>query len=374
VETKVVRARVRSRAKLSWDQVGDYLATPAGHPFGGRDFAESLRLLPLFGRLRLAEAAAHHVLRDRPQEVELRLAGKRIVSSLGRQADVELYNAEMSILCNAEGGRLLAEGNGASGRTQPIYRIHPAPEPARLAQLGALIEDVAARHQLGWRWGWQDVPLATWLAGLPEDPRTARVSQALRRQAILVNVRSTFGPEAGEHYGVGARPYARFSAPMREIVGVFVHKELVEMLGLVAAGDAVVDDALRVRVIDAANGAKDRQRRLDDFVFERFLEQLFAEDARKPAAKRKVRTGTVVGITPAKLHITLDDPPVDVKLYVRDLARRSRGRLAPSATGSALLDEQGAAVFVLGDEIGLSVAGRDRKNGRWLLAPVGRIG
>jgi ribonuclease R len=369
-ETRVFRARVKSRAKLSWDMVHDYLATPAGHPMAGREFADSLRLLPLFGRLRLAEAAARHVLRDHPQEIELRLAGRRLVSYVGRSTDVELYNAEMSILCNAEGGRLLAEGTGGDARTQAIYRIHPAPEPARLAALAALIEEVAVRHGQAWRWS-PATPLSAFLASLPEDPRTARVVQAIKRQAILVNVRSTFAAEAGEHFGVGAHPYARFSSPMREVVGVFVHKELVEQLGLAPRAPAQDDEAIRAAVIESANGAKSRQRRLDDLVFERYLEQLFGEDARRPAAERRVRSGTIVGITPSKVHVTLDEPPADVKLYVRALGERARGPLHPSPTGAALLDEKGEVVFALGDEIGLTVSGR--AYGRWQLAPVGRV-
>lgn len=46
----------------------------------------------------------------------------------------------------------------------------------------------------------------------------------------MVNLRSEYSMEPGPHVGVAAEPYARFSAPRRGMVGVFLHKEAVELL------------------------------------------------------------------------------------------------------------------------------------------------
>jgi len=65
------------------------------------------------------------------------------------------------------------------------------------------------------------------------------------------------------HFGVGEAIYSRFTAPMREIVGIFCHKEALDRLLGRNETTQAEDEALRVDIIDAANRAKDVQRKLD---------------------------------------------------------------------------------------------------------------
>ena len=55
---------------------------------------------------------------------------------------------------------------------------------------------------------------------------------------------------------VGAEVYGRFSAPMREIVGVFLHRELLERLREKGGRD----DGLRAAVVAAAVRASTARR------------------------------------------------------------------------------------------------------------------
>jgi ribonuclease R len=363
-ETRLVRARMRSRGKLTFEQVQAFVDGLSPCPVPGEPaVAASLRAFRDVGRARLEEAAERDVVRYRRNEVEVKLGGKgmRFVVADGLRNDVERWNEQVSVLCNAEGARFLLEGSADEGIVEPIYRVHPPPEEGRVLAFEAQLEALAASHDLPrQRWTWRrGRSLRAFLEALPDD----RVGRAVHRQAMLLNGRSTFSDKPAAHFGVGAEPYARFSAPMREIVGVYVHNEATEKL----RGDGRRDPELRARVIDSANRAKDLQKRLDDETNRLVIDRLFEKDlGRTP---RPLRSGTLMGITPGKLHVTLDQPAIDVKVYMGDLGRALGGaRLAVDGAGVELRRaDSGQVLFRLGDAVQLVVQGKDRRRDRWVL-------
>lgn len=376
--TVLRRAKIRSRAKLTFEQVQALLDRPDASPLRARDFAASLMLLPIVGTLRQLEAAARQVIRFHREEIHVGLEDDAFTVLARTRHAVERHNEQLSLLCNAEGGRLLcgAIGDDHSEAAQAIYRVHPAPPPERLAELETQIAELVALHHLdAARWSWHPpTPLSEWVDALPAlatDARLARIARAIERQAVMVNVRSMFSENPGEHFGVGAEPYARFSAPMREVVGVFVHKEALELLGLAPRGTIAVDTALRDQVVAAANEARDRQRRIIDLTNRRVLDQIFGPELRQPRTARPMRAGTIMGITASKIHVTLDDPPIDVKLYVADAGRARGGVWLRSSPGrAALLGPEGNALFTVGDAITLRLVRRDEARDRWVFEPV----
>jgi exoribonuclease R len=159
---------------------------------------------------------------------------------------------------------------------------------------------------------------------------------------------------------------------MREIVGVFVHRELVERLGMAPRRPDTEDAALRDRVLDSGNAARDRQRRLIDLTNRRVIDEIFAPDLAQPRDQRPVRPGTVMGVTSSKIHVSLDGPPIDVKVYVGDAGKAYKAWMHLSPGKAALLDEAEAPVVAVGDPIGLVVIRRDDARDRWVLGPVAR--
>jgi ribonuclease R len=379
IDTGLERARIRSRAKLSFSGVQALIdgrdATLAREPF-----AESLALLRTVGELRMRLAAERGLVRYRREEVEVKLAdgGASFAVMEAVREPVELWNEQISLLCNAEGGRLLREHPAPA--VQPIYRVHGGPDPERLAQLAALTDALRLAHDLPetpWRWMPESQPLADYLAALPVasvGSREDRVGRAITRQAIMVNLRSAYATEPGPHFGVGAEPYARFSAPMRELVGVFLHKEAVEMLTGVHPG-VEEDERLRAEVVEIANRAKDTQRRVQDLANEVVIDRVFRPELAKEPADRTSFVATVMGITSSKVHLRLDAPPIDVKLYLRDLGKElaPRGRppvwLEPDEHGVTLRERDGGrVVLTLGGAIEVRVRRRDDAQRRWVLA------
>lgn len=365
---EVIRARIRSRGKLTFTQVEDFLngdeaAVPA-------ETHESLTAFAGVGEVRLADAQRRHVLRHRPEEVRIHLADDAADEDLGFvvveevRNRVEMYSEQLSLLCNIEGGRLLREGDVDDEGAQPIYRTHPAPSSERIEEFASLVRRVARLKGApdSFEWDPERTPLSGYLRDLPSSGPFAGLSRAIARQAVMVNVRSTFSPEPGPHFGVGADVYARFSAPMREVVGVFVHKELWEILHGTARDEqaAARDSRLREQVSQRANAAKSLQRELTRAANLLVLERLFE----RALAHRDVPwfEATVMGMTRSKVHVRLEDPPVDVKVYVRHL-----DNMVVDDDGAALRDEAGELVAVLGDTVRVRPTGYDPRGRRFSL-------
>jgi len=371
--SEVHRARVRSRVKTWFSAVQDFLDGTAGVPGGDEAIAESLRALKVVGERRMEVAEERHVVHLRRAEVAVEVgpAGLRFVAETDIRDDVERYNEQISLLCNIEGARFLVRDGPTEDVVQAIYRVHQPPTPERLQQLAHTIHNLVKRHHLDphtWDWKPSGQSLATYLERLPHTSPEGRVARAIHRQAMLSNGRAAFTGKPGMHYGVGAEVYARFTAPMREIVGIFVHKETWEKLGDAPASENRSDEEVRAAVIEASNKAHDLQRQLDDQVNRLVLDQLFADDLRKPQGQRPERRGTVMGVQRDKVHVQLDDPPIDVKVYFHHLAAQG-GPVRRTGDRLEVVREQGGAVVCrVGDAVRVRALGPDVERDRWTLA------
>jgi len=372
--TTLVRARILSRAKLSYAGVQAHFDRPTASPLADQPFSGSLALLREVGERRIADARQRDVIEIDRLETEVELSdpqGTGFALRVQQRNDVSRWNEQISLLCNIEGARLMASRDRGATHVQPVFRVHEPPEPAALERLQRIAARVVAAHGLPpalGRWRRDETPresLADYLARLRASDAPEPVVTAIERQALITWQRSVFSSEPGQHYALGVSPYARFSAPMREVVGIYTHKEALEKLGLVAEAAPERDEALRERVIDAANAGKERQRRIDKDLLGAFIDQLLAQDLGLPEDRRPSRPGAVLGLRPSRLYVRLDQPPVELKVYAGDLGRpyalEDEIALAPE-------DGQGRS-FTLGDRVALRTVGRDER-GRWRLVPA----
>jgi ribonuclease R len=358
--TEIVRARVHSRAQLTFDRVQALLDGHDGHGIHDADITESLLALREVGERLIARAAARGVVSHRNAEIRVEVRGENgmdfVVIAEPRNG-VERYGEQLSLMCNVAGARVLRRASTSPG-VQAIYRTHDAPDAERLDELHAMFEAVARARSLPREFAWdrKRSSLAHFLRQLPHEGPHAAVARAFARQAIMVNVRSSFSAEPGPHFGIGADVYARFSAPMREVVGVFVHKEMLECLaGAAPRGD----EATRAAVIEQANRARELQRELTREANLLVLDRIFTAELGQPLESRPVHEGTVMGLRRGKIYVQLDSPPVDVKVYAAEL------------DPTAELEDSGATLrgdtltCTLGDRVKLRLRERDRA-GHWL--------
>lgn len=372
VSTILRRGKIRSRKKLSYPRVQRAWDDPGGSSFRNTPFQESMDLLRDVGELRIADARRRHVVQYNRSEIEIRATATSPGYEICRRdrLEVEAHNEQISLLCNTEGARLLVAGRGLD-HVQPIFRVHPEPSRDRVETLEATISGIVRAHELDpSRWGWRPStePLAVYLEQLPRRAHP-RVAAAIDRHALLSNHRSIFTHEPARHYGVGSPVYARFSSPMREIVGIFTHKEALELLGGSAeAAPSESDIVLRDEVVEAGNRSKATQRTLSKESHRLVMKRILDPDLQKPERERAVRRGTLLGMKPSLLYVRLDDPPLEIKIHLRNLERLTGLRWRPDRIGVELRPPQGSERKPLrvGDAIEVRLAGYQAKRRRWL--------
>ena len=372
--TRLRRGRVRSRVKTSYDAVQAYFDGTGPLPDEAAEIAETLELLQQVGQSRMELAESRDVISIRRTEIALSLEGRqglRFVAMADPRNDVERYNEQISLLCNIEGARFLADGDTEEDDVQAIFRVHDPPTRERLDRFEREVRSLVRLHDLDadvWRWRRRQ-SLAAYLKSLPLGSPHDRVARAIHRQAMLTGGRSLYDTAPGFHFGVGADAYARFTAPMREMVGVFSHKEAWEKLGLETPRPRHEDEALRRDILQLANAARQNQRELDRETNRRVLDQLFEDDLRQErGGNRRIRRGVIMGVSRSKVHVGLDDPPIDVKVYMHDLRRQHGTRVVQGRDGMTVRrSHDGRRLFTVGQEVSLRVRHRDRKRDRWVL-------
>jgi len=367
-----LRARIRSRAKLAFGEVPGLLAARrTTHLEPG--LIVSLQAFRDLGQVLVARRARAGVVRYRRDEVDLTITpgGRGLIPLRSSDAPVERWNEEISVLCNIEGARWLTEGDIERDGIEPIYRIHPAPPKSAMRRLERRIGAIVALHGLDpdvWSWRLEGSgTLAAYLDSLPREGEAGRLAAVIHRQAVVTNMRSTFSDDPAPHYGVGAPVCGRFTAPMREMVGIFLHKETIEKLEGLSPSRSADDRAIRARVIEGGNRAKALQSRLVKEVNRLAMDTLFEPDLTLPAPERPRRPGTVVGIQGNRLYALLDAPHLEVKIYLDDVAEAAGEPVETDSDGTAIRARSDGRVLVrLGERGRLHVRRFDQGRDRWV--------
>lgn len=385
-ETRIIRAAIRSRAKLSYAGVQEFIDFARSdrqkeHTFAGEDYADSLLLLEPVGERRISEAKRRDVISYNRSEASVSTdSDGRFIIKQRERYDSERYNEQVSLMCNMEGARLLSNQQNIDPALHSIFRIHGAPLEKRLVHLRQDIDNLVEARSLTTDWQWKpEQSLDEYLRLLPQDAGHAALRQVVERMILLTNQASLFDDEPGPHHALGVEYYARFSAPMREIVGIFVHKELLETLDLETAVEDHIDTALRLQIIENSNLSRKRQKKLEQESRLFAIRQHFYDDLALEIAARPARQGTIMGMRGGKIYLSVDGFGADVKLYTDDLGEYFNCRYKvdgvkatpeKSKDQSSSKDESHAPTFVIGDQMAFKTQHYDDKRSRFVFIPA----
>lgn len=348
--TEIVRAKIRSRAKLSYSGVQRFFDDGAKTDHA---WAPSMRAFRAVGEVLVDASVRRGVIQYDRAEADISVQGDRFVLQRRERNDVERWNEQISLLTNTEGARILNECGRSVDDLQSVYRVHLPPMAHRLKALKKLVDQVCDRHSLDDQYRWDgEVSLAAYLSGLPAEP--AHIAQALQRQVQYSNRASEYSDRVGPHFALAVDQYARFSSPMREIVGIFTHKEALEGLDFEDPTESD-DDSIRARVIDAGNDAKRVQKKIDNEVKLLAIGDLLDRDL--TSDDPPARTGTVIGVRPTRVYVLLDDLPLDMKVYVKDLELQFETTFA--FEDSLIRSKSGELTIGLGDRLALQTVRYD---------------
>jgi len=363
--TEIVRARIKSVGKLSYEGVQRWLdnQTQPDDPKISTDAEPSLRLLKKLGLLLIERSEDRDVIQFDRRETEIKLSDSGFEMQERERYDTERYNEQISLLCNMQGAKMLQAMNRLHTELQPIFRVHEAPLKRRQKTLASNLAALNQAKDLDERFQRQaDQTLAEFVANLPRDKTHKRLVQAIERQVLMINQASEFRAEPGRHHALGAASYARFSSPMREIVGIVTHKELLEALGLEPPLDAATDETIRQDVIEAANTAKQRQKQLGKAIEFAVIDAHLKEDLAQ--GSDHVHLGTVMGFRSGRIYVAVDDLAVDLKVYLDDLNEQYGTNYIIGEISAEALNVQ-KPTFVLGDTVTVKARAFDAERRRF---------
>lgn len=110
---------------------------------------------------------------------------------------------------------------------------------------------------------------------------------------------------------------------MREIVGIYSHKELLEKLGLEKPEPDEDELLIREQIINSANRSKETQKSIDRFVNDLLLSSVFTRELSMELNQRPVHTGTLLGMKETRMYVLLDSPRLEIKVYSEDIEEKS---------------------------------------------------
>ncbi len=398
LHTTITRALINSHAKLAYLKVQDFydhIQDDKEHPYTDSPFAASLLNLREAGTRRIKHAERRDVVDYNRHEASVTLeqtqqhldanndhsCGFRI--QIRQRCDCEKYNEQISLLCNMEGARRLESLHKAQGTLAPelqsIFRIHSPPLRQRLEKLREMLDQLVALHGLEDHWRWhRDQPLADYVQALPDKNSTDEHNRyplrlAIERMILLTNRASFFSEEPGPHHALGVESYARFSSPMREMAGIFTHKETLEALKLQPPAESSQDQLLQDSIVAAANAAKKIQKELDQEFHLMAIDSYLHRDLSLPVSARPVRGATIMGMRSGKIYASVDGFGADLKIYLDDLGRQFNCTYKTtdvSARADTDNSDKSAPVFNIGDRINLRLEHYDSGNRRFVLSPV----
>ena len=358
VEHRFVRGLMRSAARLTYEQVQ---RAQDGNP----DDTTGPLLKPVIGPLyevfRLLDRA-----RQKRGALELDLPERRVVmGDDGRvlriepraRLDSHKLIEELMILANVAAAETLER------LRQPcMYRVHDAPDPAKLAALREFLRGIGipglalAKGQVIRPHHFNAVLRAA--AGTPYAPLIHQL--VLRSQAQAV-----YSPQNLGHFGLALRRYAHFTSPIRRYSDVLVHRALIAGLRLGEGGLPPIEPD---RFAELGAHISDTERR--------------AAAAERDAIGRYAALyladrvggefeGRVNGVTRAGLFVTLTETGADGLIAMRGLGGdfyvhdEARHRLVGRRWGRT---------FTIGDPLRVRLAEANAVTGSLLFALVDEDG
>jgi ribonuclease R len=196
-------------------------------------------------------------------------------------------------------------GNFIAGRAHPVlYRVHDVPAAEKVAALRAFLAELGLQLPGG---------------EIPKPADYARLLERIRRrpdfkllQTILLRSlkQAVYAPENVGHFGLAFEAYVHFTSPIRRYPDLLVHRVLKALL----AGRKYPEQDWEA----LGRNCSETERRADDASrdVENWLKCYYMRDHVGGTYE-----GTITGVTPFGLFVTLDDYFVDGLVHISELGR-----------------------------------------------------
>ncbi len=354
---KAMTSAIRSSARLTYDQVLDFLEGRA--PVGSlpveaeREAAvtEALGVLDQVRDLRQRVRRARGAIDFETVETRMVLdeAGHPTGVQVRQKTRATSLVEEAMLLANECVADMLAQREVATA-----YRVHESPAPEDLHQtllplkeLGLLEGDLQERLVAGEPGAIQEVLAAA---------RGTRGEVLASSLLLRAQKRAVYRPHNEGHYALGARAYCHFTSPIRRYPDDLVHRALKELL----AGRADGPMMRRMEaVLPQLCSTCSRMEHTADAAARDSQEVKMAEWYAGRVGERAV--GTVTGCERFGLFVTLDETYAEGLVPVRALGAEW---FAYDEARMTLTGEESGEAYGLGRRVVVEVTGADPARGR----------
>jgi len=359
-KVRFYRSKIRSRRRLTYNEVDDYIEGVAGLSDMGELIGRCRRLAADLREVRHARGAlAIHTF-----EPEFRLAddGGVIGVRPRPQSESHALIEEFMIAANEAVARFL-ERRGAGC----VYRVHEKPDAMAVESLFDLLEDLGIT-----------TPSFSLARGTPEKAGQA-IRELLRNLPKVLSEqqrdRSVFGEivlrslkqaryleDNLGHFGLASEAYLHFTSPIRRYPDLVVHRALLRELHLEDFSCS------RLELAEVAQMSSENERRAslaertgDDIVLAFLLDRLLYNEGWD-----KIFEGEIVSVIPSGVFVRFEE---SYEGYIP--ARALWGDFyALNDKGSALIGRRSGRPYRLGDRMTVRVVRIDKLRGKVELEPA----
>jgi len=343
------RAAIHSHARLTYDQVADFLADGAALPVADawqpRVQQNIQQLAELHAVLNLAKQR-RGALAFETREVEIEFAKDGSIKAL----TVRERNQAHTLIeeCMIAANRCAAEFLDQRG-VPVLHRIHDKPDEEKITGLRQLLGSLQLALP------GEGVPPAGQMTDLLDSVVDRPDAQMIQMMVLRSLKQAVYSPAVRGHYGMALDHYAHFTSPIRRYPDLLVHRAIIHSIKKKKPGDYPYSAE---QMIELGEHCSMVERRADEASRDlmsaykcRFISNHLGEQF----------DGIVTGVTAFGIFVTLDELLVDGLVHVSSL-RNDYYHYDPVL--QRLAAEHGGEVFRLGDPVRVTVmraAVEDRK-------------
>lgn len=319
---------MHSAARLTYNEVWSILSAPEGPTAQARGalVAHINQLHALFGALYRAREARGAIDFDTTETYILCDPNGKIDQILPRvRNDAHKLIEECMLAANVCAADFMTRN-----RHLGLYRVHDGPTPEKLLNLRAFLKTV------GLNLGGGDAPSSQDYAELSRRIRARPDASLLQTMLLRSMQQAIYSPDNSGHFGLAYPAYAHFTSPIRRYPDLLTHRVIKAVLAgkkylpVLPHGDDEPASANEPRRVPG----REEQQRLHH-VWEQFGLQCSANERRADEASRDVEAwlkcyfvrervgeqfrGTISGVAPFGVFVTLDDLFVEGLVHVSEL-------------------------------------------------------
>lgn len=331
-EYRFYPAVMRSHARLTYNQVWDWISDDLDHPHKAQ-IDTLYKLFKILQKKRFERGAVEfesvetQMLFDDNGKIE------KIVPVV--RNDAHKLIEECMLAANVCAAEFLMKNKHTA-----LFRNHLGPTPEKLATL---------REQLGLlglQLGGGDNPTPKDYAALAEQFKGRPDAELLQVMMLRSMQQAVYEPHCDGHFGLAYEAYAHFTSPIRRYPDLTVHRAIKAVLNQQTYTPNKSWQALGVHTSFCERRADDASRDVENWLKTYYMRDKVGE----------IFEGKISGMTNFGLFVTLDDIHIDGLVHISDLGE-DYFNFRPEIM--AIEGERSGIRFNMGDKVSVRVARAD---------------